>query len=186
MARIRTHQRCFTDDDLTLRPMTDDDLPLLAVWNADPEVLHFSEGDVDPYTPEETASTYEMLSKSADLYMICVDGQAVGECRLSSVRSPFPSPLDLSTDCRRIDVTIGEKSLWGKKYGSRAIGLLCRFAVENTSCTHLFSGEIFDYNERACKAFENNGFRVWKTYPSDGDDQPGQLIYFKPRLNKIF
>ena len=44
----------------------DGDLPLLCRWNADPEVLHYSEGDVDPYTPEDVASIYGTLSRKAD------------------------------------------------------------------------------------------------------------------------
>ncbi|MBQ2272292.1 MAG: hypothetical protein II337_02390, partial [Clostridia bacterium] len=36
MALIRTHTKNFTDGVVTLRPMTDDDLPLLYRWNEIP------------------------------------------------------------------------------------------------------------------------------------------------------
>ncbi len=185
MALIRPHTKTFTDGIVTLRPLTDQDLPLLAQWNADPEVLHFTEGDVDPYTPEETASLYASLSKIADCFILSVEGKDVGECRLQPVKSPFSKLLDSSVDCRRVDVMIGDSALWGKTYGSRAIGLLCRFAFENTSCTHLFAKGIFDYNTRAKKAFERQGFKVFETIPADGD-YPGEITLLKANANKIF
>lgn len=185
MAIIRSHTRTFCDDVITLRPMTDEDLPYLTKWNSDPDVLHFSEGDVDPYTEEEVASLYASLSKKADCYIIIVDGRPIGECRMQPIKSPFPEPLASSTDCRRLDLMIGETDCWGKSYGSRAIGLLCRFAFENTSCSHLFAFGLFDYNERAKKAFERNGFKVYETTPADGDF-PGEMTLFKGSINKIF
>ncbi|MBO5248999.1 MAG: GNAT family N-acetyltransferase [Clostridia bacterium] len=185
MPLIRTHTKTFTDGIVTLRPMTDEDLPLLAKWNADPDVLHFSEGDVDPYTEQEISSLFASLSKNADCFMLTVDGTPIGECRIQPVKSPFPEPLASTTDCRRIDITIGESEFWGKSYGSRAIGLLCRFVFENTSCSHLFAYGIFDYNERAKKAFERNGFKIYETRPAEGDF-PGELTMLKGSVNKIF
>ncbi len=185
MSLIRTHTKTFTDGVVTLRPMTDEDLPLLAKWNSDPDVLHFSEGDVDPYTEEEVASIYASLSQKADCFMISVEDREIGECRLQPIKSPFPEPLGSSTDCRRLDIMIGEPEFWGKTYGSRAIGLLCRFSFENTSCSHLFAYGIFDYNERAKKALERNGFKIYETLPSDGD-LPGEITMFKGSVNKIF
>ena len=186
MSIIRTHSMFFTDGVVSLRPMTDDDLPLLTRWNSDPEVLHFSEGDVDPYSEEEVASIYGSISLSADCFILSVDGVEIGECRMQPMKSPFPEPLRNSTDCRRLDIVIGEKDYWGKEFGSRAIGLLCRFAFENTSCTHLFACGILDYNERCRKAFEKNGFKIYSTVPAQGDDVPGQMTMFKGSINKIF
>lgn len=186
MSVIRSHSTSFRDGDLLLRPLTDADLPLLARWNADPEVLHFSEGDVEPYTEEDVASVYGTVSRTADCFLIEAEEMPIGECWIRPMRSPFPEPLRNSTDCRRIDIMIGEPSFWGKGYGSRAIGLLCCYALENTSCTHLFACGILDYNERCRKAFEKNGFRLYKELPALSDDQPGQLTLFKGKLNKIF
>ena len=187
MAEIRTHSLILTDGVVTLRPMTDGDFPLLFRWNGDEEVLHYSEGDVDPYTAEEVKSLYQPLSRKADCFILeTEDGTPIGECRLQSMPSPFPLPLRNSTDCRRVDIVIGEKEYWGKEYGSRSIGLLCRHVFERTSCSHLFACGILDYNERCRKAFEKNGFKVYSTVPADGDDYPGQITMFKGNINKIF
>ena len=118
--------------------------------------------------------------------MICIGDLPIGECRIRPMASPFSEPLKSSTDCRRIDIVLGEKDSWGKKYGSRAIGFLCRFAFENTSCTHVFACDIFDYNVAAVKAFENNGFKTYRTVPAASDEDPGLITLFKAKLNKIF
>jgi len=182
---IRRHTKYFTDGIVSLRPMTEEDLPLLCRWNGDEDVLHFCEGDVEPYSEEEVASFYETISRNADCFMICAEDRVIGECRLRPIPSPFSEPLRNSTDCKQISIMIGEKDFWGKEFGSRAIGLLCRFVFENTSCTHLFAEGIFDYNERARKAFERNGFKIYKSIPSDGE-YPGELTMFKGSVNKIF
>lgn len=187
MPFIRSHTLTLTDGIVTLRPMTDEDLPLLYRWNGDEDVLHFSEGDVEPYTPEEVDSIYQSLSKKADCFIVeAEDGTPIGECRLQPMKAPFPPPLGNSADCRRVDIVIGEKDYWGKEYGSRAIGLLCRQVFERTSCSHLFSCGILDYNERCRKAFEKNGFKLFESIPADGDDVPGQMTLFKGSINKIF
>lgn len=187
MALIRSHTLTLSDGVATLRPMTDGDLPLLCRWNADEDVLHFSEGDVDPYTPEEVESLYASLSRTSDCFILLAeDGTPIGECRVQPVKSPFPPPLNNTTDCRRVSVVIGQTEYWGKEYGSRAIGLLCRHFFERTSCTHLFAEGILDYNERARKAFERNGFKLYSSRPSQGDDYPGEMTLFKGTINKIF
>jgi len=187
MPEIRTHTILLSDGVVTLRPLTEQDFPLLYRWNGDDDVLHFSEGDVDPYTPEEVDSIYASLSRSNDCFIIeTEEGTPIGECRIGAIRSPFPPPLNNSTDCRKVDIVIGEKEFWGKEYGSRAIGLLCRHAFERTSCSHLFAEGILDYNERARKAFERNGFKVYSSIPPEGDDIPGQTTMMKGSINKIF
>lgn len=187
MSAIRTHTLVLTDGVVTLRPLRDEDLPFLFRWNSNEDVLHFSEGDVDPYTPEEVESLYSALSRSNDCFIIeSEEGRPIGECRIGRIKSPFPPPLCNSTDCRKIDIVIGEVEYWGKEYGSRSIGLLCRHVFERTSCSHLFAEGILDYNERARKAFEKNGFKLYSSLPADGDDQPGMLTMMKGSVNKIF
>ncbi len=187
MPLIRSHTITLSDGVVHLRPMTDEDLPLLYRWNGNTEVLHFSEGEVLPYSPEDVDEIYGTLSRTADCFILALeDGTAIGECRIRPMKSPFPEPLRSSSDCRQLDIVIGEPEYWGKEFGSRAIGLLCRFSFENTSCTHLFACDILDYNERCRKAFEKNGFKIYSTVPSVQDDVPGRITMFKGSLNKIF
>ena len=185
MEEIITHHTKLQDRDLLLRPLVAEDFPLLFRWNSDREVLYFSEGaDAEPYTEADIAHIYSTVAASGLCFIVEIEGRPIGECWLRSMKTPFSGGLAAFSDCRRIDLMIGEKEFWGKGYGTRIIGLLCAFAFENTSCSHVFSGSIFDYNQRSIRAFEKNGFRLFKTV--ECGTGLVQKVFFKGKLNKTF
>jgi RimJ/RimL family protein N-acetyltransferase len=63
-------------------------------------------------------------------------------------------------DCRRIDIMIGEKSLWGQGIGTEAIGLLTRFGFDDEHVDAIFGCDIADTNPHSRRAFEKNGYVV--------------------------
>jgi RimJ/RimL family protein N-acetyltransferase len=64
------------------------------------------------------------------------------------------------SDCRRIDITIGEKSFWGKKIGTNVIKVLTKFGFEEEGADYIFGCAIADYNPRSQRAFTSAGFRL--------------------------
>ena len=116
---LREHDVTLRGERIVLRPMTENGWDVLARWNSDPEVLWFSEGDdVQSYTLDDVQDIYRGVSQHAFCFMIEVEGKPVGECwiqemNLDRILSRYPH-----RDCRRIDLTIGEKALWGKGYGT--------------------------------------------------------------------
>jgi len=160
--RLKVHAITLRDGPLVLRPMTEDDWPILLPWNQDPEVLHFSEGeDVQAWSPEEMQGMYRDVSEQAFTFIAELDGRPVGECWLQRMNLPrvfsrHPEDLDL----RRIDVMIGEKALWGRGWGTRIIGLLTRFGFDVCGADGIFGCGVADYNPRSRRAFEKNGYVV--------------------------
>jgi len=70
-AIINSHNITLTIDELTLRPMTDDDFDVLLKWNSDPDVLYFSEGDdIEKYSLEDVQGIYGYVSKMAFTFII--------------------------------------------------------------------------------------------------------------------
>jgi hypothetical protein len=63
-------------------------------------------------------------------------------------------------DCRRIDLMIGEKSLWGLGLGTEAIRLLTDLAFEREKADLVFGCEVADYNPASQKAFMKNGYEI--------------------------
>lgn len=168
MSVIRTHEVTLygRNDvfDVILRPLTDEHLPLLYRWNADPEVLYWSEGDeIESYSPDMVRGIYESVSKQAFCFLVEVNGTAIGDCWLQKMNLPYIQAMyPPKTDIRRIDMMIGEKEYWGKGIGTVFVHMLTEFAFgeQNADVLHCLCE---DYNVRSRRVWEKNGFRlVWK------------------------
>jgi len=159
--RIREHDVTLRGERIVLRPLTEDDWPTLLRWNSDPEVLYFAEGDdVQAYSLKEVQGIYRGVSQTAFCFMMELDGRPVGECWLQRMNLPRILEQYPDQDCRRIDLLIGEKALWGQGLGTEAIRLLCRFGFETETADAIFGCGVADYNPRSRRAFENVGFLV--------------------------
>ena len=156
---LREHKVTLHGATVRLRPMTENDWDVLARWGGDPDVLWSSEGDdVQSYSLEDVQGIYRETSQTAFCFVIEVHGYAIGECwlqkmNLDRVLSKYPG-----TDCRRIDLTIGEKSQWGRGYGTDTIRTLTRWAFEDQGADMVFGCEVADYNPRSRRAFERAGY----------------------------
>ena len=63
--------------------------------------------------------------------MIEVNGRAIGECWLQKMNLPQVKRMYADdADVRRIDMSIGEKSYWGKGIGTLFVGMLVKYAFE--------------------------------------------------------
>ncbi|MHC4481070.1 MAG: GNAT family N-acetyltransferase [Planctomycetota bacterium] len=166
MDTIREHGLTLRDGSLVLRPMTEGDWDLLLRWNNDPEVLCYAEGaDVRGRALPEVQALYRGVSKTALCFIMESDGLPLGECWLQRMNLPRILRRFPDRDCRRIDLTIGEKESWGKGIGTRAIRLLARLAFEREEADALFACDVADYNPRSQRAFEKAGFELWETVP---------------------
>ncbi|MFR1758303.1 MAG: GNAT family N-acetyltransferase [Christensenellaceae bacterium] len=175
---------------LVLRPLRDDDLPYLYRWNADPEVLYWTEGGEAgatlSYSPEEVRGIYGSVSQDALVFLIEVDGRAVGECwlqpmNLQEICTRYPEGADV----RRIDIMIGEKDCWNRGIGTRVIAMLTEyaFAGEMTDVLHCLCD---DYNLRSRRIWEKNGFSLAGSQPlPEGQKGKMQLHYRLTRREYI-
>jgi len=159
MKKLKQHTITLRSDHVALRPMTEGDWDLLLKWNSDPEVIYFSEGDdVSHRSLGEVHGIYRGVSQSAFCFIIEFDGAPVGECwlqkmNLERILAQFPN-----LDCRRIDLMIGEKTLWGRGIGTEVIRLLTEFGFKEEGADAIFGCEVADYNPRSRRAFEKNGY----------------------------
>lgn len=163
---IKTHDITLyggNDINIVLHPLCDEHLPLLYKWNADPEVLYWTEGGRDDanlsYARDTVRQIYGGVSQNAFCFLIEADGAPIGECwlqkmNLPAVKAMYPENLDV----RRIDMAIGEKSYWNKGIGTQLIGMLIDFAFcgEQIDVLHCFSE---DYNVRSWRMWEKHGFK---------------------------
>ena len=159
--RVKQHGITLRGERVVLRPLTENDWGLLGRWNSDPEVLWFSEGDdVQSYRLEEVQAIYREVSQTAFCFIIEVAGEPIGECWLQEMNLDRILCQHPSEDCRRIDLMIGQKGMWGQGYGTETIGVLTAFGFEREDADLLFGCGIADYNPRSLKAFLRNGYQV--------------------------
>jgi RimJ/RimL family protein N-acetyltransferase len=149
--------------DIILRPLTDDHLPLLYRWCADPEVTYWTEGGEDierSYDKDIVHQIYGGVSQNAFCFLVEVDGIPVGETWLQKMNLDYVLAMyDKSTDVRRIDMMVGEKSYWDKGIGSEFIPIIINFAFteEKVDVLHCFCE---DHNQRSRRMWEKNGFSL--------------------------
>lgn len=146
---------------IELRPMTEGDWNILTRWNNDPDVLYYAEGDdVTSRKLEEVQHIYRSVSHQAFCFIIELDQKPVGEgwlqrMNLKRILQRYPG-----LDCRRIDLTIGEKEYWGKGVGTETIRLLTEFGFSEQGADMIFGCDIADYNLRSLRAFQKVGYEI--------------------------
>jgi len=148
------------DHDIILRPLCDDHLPLLYKWNADPEVLYWTEGGPDIKRSYDAETVHKIYGGPRDrvmYFLVEVDGVPIGECWLQRMNVQEILDLYPGKDVRRIDMMIGEKAYWGKGLGTAFVNMLIDYAFygEGVDVMHCFAE---DYNVRSCKLWERLGF----------------------------
>jgi len=148
--------------EIKLRPMTEEDWPVLEKWNTDPEVLYFSEGDaVTSYSPEMVRRIYRGVCANAFCFIIEVDDKPVGECWLQRLNLDWILKKHPSKDCRRIDLMLGEKDYWGKGIGTTVIELLTEFGFKDQKADLIFGCSIWDYNPGSQRTMEKAGYELY-------------------------
>ncbi len=164
---------------VTLRPMTEGDWDALLTWNNDPVVMELA--DANPFeetTLAELQTIYRWISTHAYCFIMEVDGNPIGECwlqrmNLQRIVSQFPDH-----DLRRIDLMIGEKALWGRGYGTEAIGLLVDFGFSAEKADAIF-GLVKEENRRSQRAFAKNGFSRHATVTEPDGNVIADLVVWR-------
>lgn len=165
---IKTHNITLRGGDVTLRPMTENDWDVLVKWNSDPEILYFTEGvDGRSYDVEIVHRIYRGASQNAYCFIIEYKGEPVGECWLQRMNRERIIEKYPDKDCRRIDIMIGEKGLWGHGIGSKVIRMLAEFGFMQDGAGIIISNPYED-NIRSIRAARNAGFEAGERY----DDMP--------------
>lgn len=159
--RLREHAITLRRERVVLRPMTEDDWGILLKWNSDPEVLYYvEENDISSHTAEQVQRIYRTVSQNAFCFITEYESKPIGECWLQRMNLERILKRYHGSDCRRIDLMIGDTTLWGLGLGTDVIGILTRFGFENERADYIFGCDIADYNPRSVKTFETNGFQI--------------------------
>ena len=159
--RVVQHDVVLHDGDIVLRPLTENDWAVLERWNQDPEVLWYAESDdAGSNAPERVRQVARHVSQDAYYFVIEHEGRPIGEAWLQLMNLARVLDRHRGLDCRRIDLVIGEKELWGTGIGTRVIRAITDFGFETERADAIFGCDIGDRNPRSLGAFGRAGYEV--------------------------
>lgn len=136
-----------------LRGYEKSDAHAMLRWASDEDVTRWHGPPNLPASLAQMEKFIEMGSTPADtakyFAIETLDGKLVGDCGLRSI----------DWKCRKAEffITIGEKQLWDKGYGSDALRVVTRLAFEKMNLNRLWLTVLVD-NPRAVRCYEKCGF----------------------------
>ena len=139
-------------------------------WSNDSEYSRLLSSEVT--RPRSYKAIKEWVEKQREkepqqfhLFMIrrLEDDRLIGEIGLEAVRWNHGDTY--------VGISLGEREMWGKGYGTDAMRVILRFAFTELNL-HRVSLDVFDYNPRAIRSYEKVGFvyegRMRKYLQKDG------------------
>ena len=137
---------------VTLRPIIEEDLPHYVEWLNDPEVVQFTTVCAGTITLEGEREWFARLSAADPRerhWAILAEGRHVGGCALVP---------HATQDQASFGIIIGDKSAWGKGYGTAVLREVLRIAFAELDL-HRVHLTVFPENERGRRCYAKCGFR---------------------------
>ena len=153
------HRSWFPDllegESVVLRRHVAGNLDAFLRWYTDPEVARLTRYQDGPMRPEEIERFFASRALGPESLSLAIhlrgSNRLIGTCALSQ--------LDHENGSALYHITIGEKDAWGHGYGTEATWLMLRHAFE-TLGLHRIALYVFEFNERAIRAYRRCGFVV--------------------------
>jgi len=139
---------------VTLRPMTYDDLPHLVRWGSDAAFRHYQWGQKPGRFEEKNARAWiERMSREGEsaCWVIEHDRRPIG---FANYRDFHPKGKSAE-----IGIGIGEPDLWGRHLGRDALETLVRYLFGQLGL-HRVGLSVVGFNDRAISMYKAVGFEV--------------------------
>ncbi len=140
---------------VVLRRHRPENLAAVVRWYQDPELARLTRYQTRPMTREEVERFFQarLLSPESVAYAIHErrTDRLIGVTTFSSLDGDNGSAL--------FHITIGERDAWGRGFGTETVELMLEHAFERLAL-HRVGLSVFEFNERAIRAYEKAGFVV--------------------------
>ncbi len=145
---------------VTLRPVAEQDYPLIQAWQNDPEVWWLMDYE-GPFSLADIAESERRAREEGHPYTVEFEGRPIGRIGLNNIRRR-------DRICA-LYVFLGDRSAWGDGLGTDAIDALLAHAFDRFDLHQVELWSLAD-NERAIRAYRHCGFhetarladRSWK------------------------
>ena len=159
--------------EVTLRPATLDDVPILQKWDREPHVIACSTDNPAATTAFDNTDWAQEITGAgdADYHLIAeVDGRPIGAMQ---VTDPLAEPThywgEVEPHLRAIDIWIGERDALGRGYGTSMMTQVIDGAFADPSTVAIIIDPL-NSNTDAHRFYQRLGFRVVGRRSFDGDD----------------
>jgi RimJ/RimL family protein N-acetyltransferase len=140
---------------IVLRRHVPENLAAFRRWYRDAEVARLARYQDGPMAIEEIDRFFQARAMGTETLTLAIHVRAadrlIGTCAFSQ--------LDADNGSALYHITIGEKDAWGHGYGTEATRLMVDHAF-GTLGLHRVSLAVFEFNERAIRAYATCGFEV--------------------------
>ena len=124
-------------------------------WYSDPDVARLARYQDGPMRADEIDRFFQLRALGAESLTMAIHeratGRLIGSCAFSQVDGENGSAM--------YHITIGEKDTWGRGHGTEATQLMLDHAF-GTLGLHRIALTVFEFNERAIRAYRRCGFSV--------------------------
>jgi RimJ/RimL family protein N-acetyltransferase len=145
----------LTGSQVVLRRHVAENLGAFRRWYSDPEIARLARYQEAPMRPEEIERFFTARVVGADALAMAIHERGtdrlVGTCAFSQLDGDNGSAL--------YHITIGEKDVWGRGYGTEATRLMLDHAFDRLGL-HRIALFVFEFNERAIRTYRRCGFVV--------------------------
>jgi RimJ/RimL family protein N-acetyltransferase len=142
-------------DRVVLRKHVPENLAAFQRWYSDPEVARLARYQDGPMRPDEIDRFFQLRALGHESLTMAIhergSDRLIGSCAFSQ--------LDGDNGSAMYHITIGEKDAWGRGYGTEATQLMLDHAF-GTLGLHRIGLTVFEFNERATRAYRRCGFVV--------------------------
>jgi RimJ/RimL family protein N-acetyltransferase len=140
---------------VVLRRHAPSNLAAFRRWYADPEIARLARYQEAPMRADEIERFFAARVVGTDALAMAIHeastDRLVGSCAFSQ--------LDADNGSALYHITIGEKDAWGQGFGTEATQLMLDHAF-GTLGLHRIALFVFEFNERAIRAYRRCGFVV--------------------------
>lgn len=138
---------------VVLRRHVPENLAAFRRWYADPEIARLARYQEGPMRPEEIDRFFQARVIGPESLAMAIHERStdrlIGTCALSQ--------MDADNGSAMFHITVGEKDAWGRGLGTEATRLMVDHAI-GTLKLHRVSLSVFEFNERAIRAYAACGF----------------------------
>jgi RimJ/RimL family protein N-acetyltransferase len=140
---------------IVLRRHVPENVEAFQRWYSDPEVARLARYQEGPMRYDEIDRFFQLRALGRESLTMAIHeretNRLVGSCAFSQ--------LDGENGSAMYHITIGEKDVWGRGFGTEATRLMLDHAF-GTLGLHRVALTVFEFNQRAIRAYQRCGFLI--------------------------